>query len=197
MSFEKKLWANSGDSHSMEPPDLDDQLPSHLQELLPTTVQDVDRGVEIITVDGQVFERPIPTPITPEVMAKMAAKPLEEDLDNPADLSADGMTRAPGASDPVKRLDDLNEEGIWAEAIYPSLGIWTFNIRTPELVQAGCRVSNEFYLDFQRQSPRYVVAASIPLLDVDDAVEEIARCGADGFKLAFLPTRPPIGRPAR
>lgn len=196
MLLEKKLWANSGDSHYMEPPDLYEQLPAHLRELLPTTMQDFDRGVEVITVDGQVFERPIPKPLTPEAMAGMAAKPLEEDLDNPArDLVADGMSRAPGAYDPVKRLDDLNEEGIWAEAIYPSLGIWTFNIQTPELVQAGCRVSNEFYLDFQRSSPRYVVAASIPLLDMNHAVDEIRRAGSDGFKLAFLPTRPPIGRP--
>ena len=191
-----KLWANSGDSHYMEPPDLYDRLPAHLRALLPRTVQDQERGVEIITVDGQSFERPMPRPMTPEVMRRIAAMPAEEDLDEVDRGNGDiPFARAPGAYDPVKRLIDLDAEGIWAEAIYPSLGTWTFNIRTPELVKVGCEVSNDFFIDFQRHSPRYVVAASIPLLEVKDAVAEIERSARLGFKLAFFPVRPPIGRP--
>ncbi len=190
------LWANSGDSHYMEPPDLYQRLPAHLQELLPKTVRDETRGVEVITVDGQSFERPIPTPKTPEQLMRTAARPAEEDLDE-VDRSEDNniFSRAPGAFDPHKRLLDLDKEGIWAEAIYPSLGIWTFNIRTPEVVREGCRISNDFFIDFQRTSPRYVVAASIPLLDVDDTVAEIKRASGMGFKLGFFPVRPPSAKP--
>ncbi len=105
---------------------------------MPQTVKDEERGVEVITVDDQCFERPIPKPLTPEQLARIAARPDEADLDeNPA------QERAPGAFDPVLRLKDLDQEGIWAEAIYPSLGTWTFNIQTAELVQEGCRISNE------------------------------------------------------
>ena len=163
-----KIWANSGDSHYMEPPNLYDQLPEHLKDRMPKTVRDEVRGVEVITVDGQSFERSIPKPRTPEQLMRTAARPLEEDLDE-----GEGEGRAPGAFDPELRLVDLDNEGIWAEAIYPSLGTWTFNIRTPEIVKEGCRISNEFFIDFQRKSPRYVVAASIPLLDVGDTVAEI------------------------
>ncbi|HLG67548.1 MAG TPA: amidohydrolase family protein [Acidimicrobiales bacterium] len=196
MAIETKLWANSGDSHYMEPPDLYDRLPAHLRDLLPRSTRDEARGVEVITVDGQTFERPIPKPMTPERLARTAARPLDEDLDE-VDRESGGniFTRAPGAFDPVKRLQDLDDEGVWAEAIYPSLGTWTFNIRTAELVKAGCEISNDFFIDFQRHSPRYVVAASIPLLDVADAVAEIRRAAAMGFKLAFFPVRPPFGRP--
>ncbi len=191
-----KLWANSGDSHYMEPPDLYDRLPAHLRELLPRTVRDDERGVEIITVDGQRFERPVPKPLTPERLRRIAAMPAEEDLDEVDRGKAENpFSRAPGAFDPVKRLIDLDAEGIWAEAIYPSLGTWTFNIRTPELVKVGCEVSNDFFIDFQRHSPRYIVAASIPLLEVNDAIAEIERAAGMGFKLAFFPVRPPIGRP--
>jgi len=185
------LWANSGDSHYMEPPDLYEQLPEHLRELMPKTVRDEERGVEVITVDGQSFERALPKPRTREQWLSTAARPKEEDLDEEA-----GEKRAPGAFDPQLRLVDLDAEGIWAEAIYPSLGTWTFNIRTPELVREGCRISNDFFIAFQRQSPRYVVAASIPLLDVGDAVAEIRRAAGLGFKLVFFPVRPPMQKPA-
>jgi predicted TIM-barrel fold metal-dependent hydrolase len=185
-----KLWANSGDSHYMEPPHLYDELPEHLRDLLPKATRDEGRGVEIITVDGQSFERPIPKPMTRERMLRTAARPKDQDLDEVHDEK-----RAPGAFDPEQRLIDLDREGIWGEAIYPSLGTWTFNIRTPELVREGCRISNDFFIDFQQKSPRYVVAASIPLLDVDDAVSEITRAAGMGFKLAFFPVRPPAEQP--
>ena len=115
--------------------------------------------------------------------------PAGDDLDE-----EEGEARAPGAFDPQKRLVDLDQEGIWAEAIYPSLGTWTFNIRTPEIVREGCRISNDFFIEFQQESPRYVVAASIPLLDVDDTVAEIERASKLGFKLGFFPVRPPTAK---
>jgi len=193
-----KLWANSGDSHYMEPPDLYEALPKHLQELLPRTVRDEERGVEVITVDGQSFERAIPKPRTREQLLRTAAMPLAEDRDDvDGDLDGDDLMlqRAPGAFDAHKRLTDLDKEGIWAEAIYPSLGTWTFNIRTPEVVKEGCRISNDFFIEFQRTSPRYVVAASVPLLDVRDTVAELERAAGLGFKLAFFPVKPPFGKP--
>src|SRR5262245_54796547 len=180
------LWANSGDSHYMEPPNLFEGLPERLRERLPRTERDEARGVEVITVDGESWERPIPKPRTREQLLRTAARPREEDLDE-----EQGQARAPGALDPVKRLADLDQEGIWGEAIYPSLGVWTFNLRTPEIVREGCRVSNDYSIDFQRHSPRYVVAASIPLLDIDDTIAEIRRASDLGFKLAFFPVRPP------
>ena len=118
--------------------------------------------------------------------------PSEDDRDEQA-----GQQRAPGALDPELRLVDLDQEGIWAEAIYPSLGTWTFNIQTPEIVREGCRISNDFFIEFQRHSPRYVVAASIPLLDVEDTVAEIKRASEMGFKLGFFPVRPPDGQGLR
>ncbi|MGE0796150.1 MAG: amidohydrolase family protein, partial [Acidimicrobiia bacterium] len=185
-----KIWANSGDSHYMEPPDLYDRLPEHLRDKLPRTERDEARGVEVITVDGQSFERAIPRPMTPEQWLRNAAMPAQEHRDE-----ADGQARAPGAMDPALRLVDLDQEGIWAEAIYPSLGTWTFNIRTPEIVREGCRISNDFFIEFQQHSPRYVVAASIPLLDTDDTVAEIHRASKLGFKLGFFPVKPPTERP--
>jgi predicted TIM-barrel fold metal-dependent hydrolase len=63
------------------------------------------------------------------------------------------------------------------------------------VVKEGARALNDWALEFQNKSDRFVCVASIPLLDIDDAVAEIKRADAGGFKCGFLPTRPPIGRP--
>ena len=189
------LWANSGDSHYMEPPHLYDELPAHLQELMPKTVQDEAAGVETITVDGQSFERPIPKPLTPERLTTMMPEPLDEDRDEPPDEARPRPRRTrprrgpPARSTRSSASSTSTTRASGPRSIYPSLGVWAFNIRTPELAPEGCRISNDFFLEFQQHSPRYVVAASIPLVDVDDAVAEIRRAADLGFKLAFFPVR--------
>ena len=57
---EKKLWANSGDSHLMEPPDLFASLPDDIRERLPRSVKDPSGGFETIYIDGQEFRRDLP-----------------------------------------------------------------------------------------------------------------------------------------
>ena len=74
-------------------------------------------------------------------------------------------------------------------------GIWTFNVRTPRVVKEGCRALNDWALEFQQHSPRFVCVASIPLLDIDDAVAEVKRAHEGGFLCGFLPD-PPARRPA-
>jgi predicted TIM-barrel fold metal-dependent hydrolase len=186
-----KLWANSGDSHTIEPPTLFDSLPEHLRERMPRSVKDPSGDFETIYIDGQTFRRDLPK-IQPGVEKKpglgINARPIDS-------VEDDFINRAIGGQDPVKRLQDLDAEGVWAEVIYPSLGIWTFNIQTPEIVKVGAQAVNEFALDFQSHSPRYVCCASIPLLDIDDAVAEVRRSSNQGFHAGFLPTRPPLGRP--
>ena len=188
-----KIWANSGDSHINEPPDLFDSLPEHLKGLMPRSVKDPSGAFETIYVDGQSFERAMPQ-IKPDADGKIPAgrRPTAMPMGTDLDEMIERMTMA---NDAEHRLADCDDEGVWAEVIYPSLGSWAANIRTPELAKAGARIHNEFALDFQRRSPRFVLAASIPLLDMDDTVAEIKRASADGFLGGFIPALPPFGRP--
>jgi len=170
-----KLWANSGDSHLVEPENLfTERLSPELAERMPRSVKDEDGSWETVYVDGQEFRRRMPRGmlVDPETGQTMNEK-------------------APGANDPVLRLKDLDEEGIWAELMFPSIGIWSHSIRTPELLAAGCRAVNDWAIEFQSHSPRYVCTATIPLLRVEDAVAEIERAAELGFKAAFLPVTPP------
>lgn len=175
----QKIWANSGDSHFVEPPNLfEEGLPKALAERMPHS-EKFD-GYEIVTVDGQQFKRNMPRPGKDGVsMGDIVNK------------------RAPGANDPKLRLKDLDEEGIWAEVTFPSIGIWASSIKSPELLREGVKVLNNWAHDhIMAASERLLPTASLALLDIDDAVAEVERCAALGFRAAFLPTAPPAGQKA-
>ena len=110
-----KIWANSGDSHLVEPADLfTSSLPPALAERMPRSEVDDDRQWETIHVDGQSFRRRFP-------LGRLMVDSNGQTV----------MERAPGANDPALRLLDLDDEGVWGELIYPSIGIWTASIRRP------------------------------------------------------------------
>ena len=51
------------------------------------------------------------------------------------------MGRPPGAYDVQLRLKDLDEEGVWGEIVYPSIGLWNGLIKDPVLYRDGVRVA--------------------------------------------------------
>lgn len=172
MAVPLKLWANSGDSHFIEPADLwRSRLPKRLADLVPRSVPDPDGQWETIYVDSQVFRRRLPTAAQEQFLQATAA--------------------APGARDVEKRLADLDGEGIWSELVFPSLGMWCGSFRTPELLREAMRASNDWSKEtIMDYSPRLIPTAQVSTLDIDDAVSELKRCGAMGFKAVFLPVTP-------
>lgn len=185
-----KIWANSGDSHLFEPPDLFDSLPEHIRERMPRSVKDPSGEFETIYIDGQQFRREMPKPEPGKEKKPSGFNARPEDS-----AEDEFITRVLGGNDADHRLKDLDGEGVWGEVIYPSLGIWAFNIRTPEVAREGARLTNDFALDFQQKSPRFVCTATLPLVDVDDAVAELRRAANNGLHAAFLPVESPIGQP--
>ncbi|MFG3620456.1 amidohydrolase family protein [Nocardia sp. NPDC047654] len=167
-----KIWTNSGDSHFLEPADLwQTRLPQRLAELTPRSEKDPDGEWETVHVDGQSFRRKLPTSALAE---------FKED-----------SYRAVGVRDAKARIGDLDKEGVWGEVIFPSLGMWASTFRTPELLKAALRASNEWALEeIVPVSPRYVVTAQIPTLIVEDAVAELEWAAEQGFRTVFLPTTP-------
>jgi predicted TIM-barrel fold metal-dependent hydrolase len=170
-----KIWANSGDSHLVEPDDLfTTRLPASLAARMPRSEKDPDGRFETVFVDGKEFRR------------RMPGSGL---TDPETGLTVD--ERAPGANDPHLRLKDLDQEGIWAELIYPSIGIWTSSVDDPTLLREGTKAINDWAIEFQNVSPRFVCTASVPLLSIPDAIAEIQRAAGLGFKAAFFPVGPP------
>jgi predicted TIM-barrel fold metal-dependent hydrolase len=164
----EKIWAHSADSHVLEPDDLwTSTLPADLAERAPKADVDGDRFTTI--VDGQVVRR------------------------DP--LAFQEAMRPPGANDFAIRLRDLDEQGVWAEVAFPSQGLWTTIMTDPHLVRECVRVYNDWCLPTMRAvSERFLPAAMVSMLDTDDAVAELQRSAAMGYRAMFLATTPPAGR---
>lgn len=176
-----KLWANSGDSHVLEPQDLWPQiLPPKLADRMPRSER-IGDDEEVVHVDGQSFRRKLP---------KIFTKKGEDGLA----LSELSM-RPPGARDIRARLGDLDDEGIWGEVVYPSLGLWQNMLRDPALARAATHAQNEWITsEIQDVAPhRLVPTAQLPMLSVDDAVAELHHAADLGLHAAYLPTGVPTG----
>jgi predicted TIM-barrel fold metal-dependent hydrolase len=176
----EKIWANSGDSHWIEQPDFWHQhLPRALADRMPRSEKDADGQFETIHVDGQSFRRRLPT-----VYRNKGKDGLS--------MAEESSARAPGAGNPKLRLADLDQEGVWGELIFASIGMWQFMIRDPELAREGTRVQNDWTAsEIAGVSKRMVPTAGISLLDIDDAVEEVQRAAGMGFRAIALPVDPP------
>ena len=172
MAGQKKIWANSADSHWVEPEDLwRSSLPPAMAERMPRSVKDPDGQYETVTVDGLEIRRKLPNPKRAEF------------------FEASG--RPPGHSNVDIRLKDNDEEGIWAELVFPSLGMWNATFRDPALLKAAMRVSNDFAMsEIQSKTPRLQCTAQVSLLDVDDGIAEMTRAASLGFKSVFMTTKP-------
>jgi predicted TIM-barrel fold metal-dependent hydrolase len=177
----EKIWAHSGDSHFLEPDDLWHQiLPKAQADRMPRTERISDHE-ERVTVDGKSFTRELPKILT----AKGAT----------GETIAEMSFRPPGARDVRLRLRDLDDEGIWGEVVYQSIGLWSSLIEDPQLIREAARAENEWLAsEIQGVAPdRLVCAALMPMLDVGDAVAELQHAAEVGLHLVSLPTGNPPG----
>jgi predicted TIM-barrel fold metal-dependent hydrolase len=185
-----KLWTNSGDSHVLEPKDLwTNRLPAELAQRMPRS-ELIDERTELIHVDGRTLQRTRP-----------ANAVLDEEFVRSIGRADVGMTagdlnRPPGAFDVRYRLQDLDQEGVWGELVYPSIGLWAGLIQDPMLYREGVRVFNDWLKEeFLNVTPRVVPAAEISILSVADAVAEALRAAELGFRAINLPSALERDRP--
>src|SRR6266508_6407584 len=176
-----KIWAHSGDSHFLEPADLWHQILSKAQaDRMPRTRM-VSDDEELVEVDGKSFTRKVPKIMT----AKGATGETIAELSH----------RPPGSRDIKLRLRDLDEEGIWGEVMYQSIGLWSSLIEDPNLICDAARAENEWLAsEIQAVAPdRLVPAALMPMLQAEHAVAELQHAADVGLHLVSLPTGNPPG----
>jgi predicted TIM-barrel fold metal-dependent hydrolase len=173
---EEKIWAHSGDSHFIEPEGLwNEILPPDLASRMPWSERTGDGMAEIVHVDGQSFRRDLP---------RIATKKVDG-------LSMNELSsRPPGARDLKARVADLDQEGIWGEVVYSSLGLWEQSINDRALMRAAAEAENEWKAaEIQGIAPnRLIAVATIPLLDVNDAVTCALRARQLGLLAVSMPT---------
>jgi predicted TIM-barrel fold metal-dependent hydrolase len=135
----------------------------------------VSEDEELLHIDGREYRRPLPRIATKKVAGMSMAE-----------LSS----RPPGARDLKARLEDLDQEGVWAEVVYSSLGLWESMITDSDLIKAAAKAENQWKAE-QAQSlapDRLILAASLPLLNAEDAVEAAIHARGLGLHAVSLPT---------
>ena len=165
----------SGDGHLLEPTDLFlTRLPKHLRD---RAVWEEDFEIEPFVEGGARAFRRLHTP------------------------GFEGWTisryRQTGGrtpeGDPELILEDMDLDGVDAQVLHPNLSLFGLYSDDHELSMAHARVYNDYVAErFTPYSSRLAPTAPVPITDVPDAVAEIERVAAAGFRAVLLPATPPI-----
>jgi predicted TIM-barrel fold metal-dependent hydrolase len=164
----------SADGHLLEPTDLFvTRLPKHLRDR--ASGKRISRSSPLVEGGARVFRR-LHTP------------------------GFEGWTisryRQTGGrmpeGDPDMILEDMDFDGVDVQVLHPNLSLFGLYSDDHELSIAHARVYNDYVVErFAPYFSRLVPTAPIPLTDVEDAVAEIERVAANGFRAILLPATPP------
>jgi predicted TIM-barrel fold metal-dependent hydrolase len=172
----------SADNHVFEPVTLwQERLPAEYRERGPRVVE--DDGWLLMAVEG-IPNRKLYRLDRPE-------RPAGSDAEERHDV----LVRS-GGSDRDGRLADMALDGVVAEVIYPTFGLFIDMVPDPHLALACARVYNDWLAEtFIDRPDVFIPAAVVPVRDVESATEELDRVAGLGFRSAMIPTTPPVGMP--
>ena len=172
----------SADNHVFEPPTLwQERLPSEYRERGPRVVQEGDWTV--MAVEGMPSRK----------LSRVDAGG-ERGSDRMARSARQEVLARSGGADADRRLADMALDGVVAEVIYPTLGLFIDLVPDPGLALACARVYNDWLADaFLHRPDVFVPAAVVPVRDVASAAGELERVAALGFRTAMIATTPPEG----
>jgi predicted TIM-barrel fold metal-dependent hydrolase len=156
----------SADAHVDEPHDLwYERMGAALRDRAPRRIQAEADGGWSLVIDGQ---------------------PLGWADLSPEEAAANEEARIAAAS-PDVRLAMLAEDNVRGEVIYPTIGLYAWNITDPEVGRAACRVYNDWIRERLGGEPRVKLAAMIPTWDLDTALTEVGRAADLDFAAFLLP----------
>lgn len=111
-------------------------------------------------------------------------------------MTGDGAHKMTGGADPDQRLHDMALDGVVAEVIYPTFGLFIDMVPAADLQMACAQVYNDWLAEsFLHRPDVFIPAAVVPVRDVASATAEMERVAKLGFKAAMIPTTPPEGMP--
>jgi len=175
------------DSHVLEPADLWDNYLEEKYRERSITIRKNAQGIEELIVDNKVL-----------LAGRLASlggveQQAAELFMRPEIPYMDGCP--PASYDTDARIKLLDEWGVDAGVVFPTIGILWDKPEDPELAMAYARAYNNWQWDFASPAlDRIVPIAHIPLYDVDLALVELRRCLKLGFKGMFLAPEPVGGK---
>ena len=92
---------------------------------------------------------------------------------------------APSMYDSKERLKHMDDEGVYAQVLYPNIGGFGngffLKMERRDLVNECVKIFNDWLVDWTSADPKRLIAVTaVPFWDVDFAVEEITRCAEMG-----------------
>lgn len=174
----------SADGHIVEPPSLfTDGLPASMKHL---AIRSEKRDDFLYTVSGEkVIYR-----------LRMRKGPNAEDAISMRGVDAPPARKPLGTSNLAGRLQDLKEEGIDAEIVFPSLALWTYALDDPDLELATTEIYNNWHHNFFKGHLEIFVRCGVlPVRNLANTVREMKRIAAMGFTAAMIPSIPMAGIP--
>lgn len=165
----------SADSHVLEPPDLwENALGARLGDRVPRVVDGFDGHEGTFFYVGRPGE---------------AARMDELVNANETDRRLDDLAQA--GKDPVRRLELMDADGIAAEVINPTWGLWIPRIRDQEVREACAEVYNDWVAEYASQDLRRLIAvAMVPIENPDWAVKELKRIAGKGLRGVMIGAQP-------
>lgn len=102
-------------------------------------------------------------------------------------IKRDNRGGQPGGHDPHARIREMEQDGVSAEVLYPTLGLKHFALDDPKLQEACFRVFNDWLIEYcQVASDRLLGVACISMYDSEQAVKELERSKKNGLAGALI-----------
>lgn len=160
----------SADSHVEEPPGLwFDALPEAARAELPPEMRPTESGSQFALRIGAEEDR------------ELTAEELEG-----ARRRQEASSR--GTTSVEARYAVMREEGVVAECIFPTKGLYLWNMTDAATGALCARIYNDWIYDaLQSRSGRFSCAALIPTFRVEDAIAEVERSVKLGLGSLMLP----------
>ena len=175
------------DGHILEPLTMwDDYIDPAFRERRPRFVID-DNGKERISVEGMLLGNP-------RGIGSLGSIGVRQ-----GDVKVNTLKYAEGRKggfDPHARIVDMDADGIDAAFLYPSLGLFTGAVETPDLAAAMCRAYNRWLTDYCKPFPdRLFGVAMLPMQSVEGAMAEMRFARETlGMRGGFLRPNPYHGK---
>jgi predicted TIM-barrel fold metal-dependent hydrolase len=119
------------------------------------------------------------------ISAADASKLTEDELEG---MRHRQRTASLGTTSVEARYQIMREDGIAGECIYPTAGLYLWNIEDPEVGKSCARIYNDWILDtLEARSPRFRCAGLVPTWNVRDAMDEVLRIVERGLAAVMLP----------
>src|SRR5215469_12498754 len=130
------------DSHLLEPNEIaTEYVAAKYRDLVPQVVE--RDGIAYIKIQGRVFdELPIAAASVPNGLS---------DLEKTAHTKWNEVPIA--AKEPHARLQVLDNEGLTATVLYPTIGLLYAGIRDREVAAATCNAYNRWVADYRKVAP--------------------------------------------